>query len=201
MRVSGVLDLSNNFELTELPVEIGNLVTLQYLNLSGLSIKYLPVELKNLKKLCLILNNMHSLKSLPSQMVSSLSSLQLFSMYSLDWFLGLGAPMGDGEIRLLEELGQLEHIDDISIKLTSVSSTQTLLNSHRLQRSTRRLQLFACEFMNVVQLSHYIETLHILNCDELEDFKINLEKGSGGLLKIPKAPMLEQPLFYTNIWM
>ena len=44
-----VLDLSNNFLLKELPVEIGDLVTLQYLNLSWTSIEYLPVELKNLK--------------------------------------------------------------------------------------------------------------------------------------------------------
>ncbi|RVW24712.1 putative disease resistance protein [Vitis vinifera] len=48
---------------------------------------------------------------------------------------------GDDEGRLLEELEQLEHIDDISIHLTSVSSIQTLLNSHKLQRSTRWVQL------------------------------------------------------------
>ncbi|KAL6313590.1 hypothetical protein AAG906_006958 [Vitis piasezkii] len=48
---------------------------------------------------------------------------------------------GDDERRLLEELEQLEHIDDISINLTSVSTIQTLFNSHKLQRSTRWLQL------------------------------------------------------------
>ncbi|RVW24736.1 putative disease resistance protein [Vitis vinifera] len=49
MPIIRVLDLSNNFLLKELPVEIGDLVTLQYLNLSWTSIEYLPVELKNLK--------------------------------------------------------------------------------------------------------------------------------------------------------
>ncbi|RVW89609.1 putative disease resistance protein [Vitis vinifera] len=51
MPIIRVLDLSNNFELKELPEEIGDLVTLQYLNLSRTSIQYLPMELKNLKKL------------------------------------------------------------------------------------------------------------------------------------------------------
>ena len=187
MPVIRVLDLSNNFELTELPAEIGNLVTLQYLNLSGLSIKNLPVELKNLKKLrCLILNEMYSLKSLPSQMVSSLSSLQLFSMYST---LVRSNFTGDDERRLLEELEQLEHIDDIYIHLTSVSSIQTLLNSHKLQRSTRWLQL-VCKRMNLVQLSLYIETLRITNCVELQDVKINFEKEVVVYSKFPRHQCL-----------
>nr|CAN70391.1 hypothetical protein VITISV_014435 [Vitis vinifera] len=169
-----------------LPVEIRNLVTLQYLNLSCTSIEYLPVELKNLKKLrCLILNDMYFLESLPSQMVSSLSSLQLFSMYSTEG----SAFKGYDERRLLEELEQLEHIDDISIDLTSVSSIQTLFNSHKLQRSTRWLQL-VCERMNLVQLSLYIETLHIKNCFELQDVKINFENEVVVYSKFPRHPCL-----------
>ncbi|KAL6313588.1 hypothetical protein AAG906_006956 [Vitis piasezkii] len=181
-----VLDLSNNFKLMKLPVEIRNLVTLQYLNLSCTSIEYLPVELKNLKKLrCLILNDMYFLESLPSQMVSSLSSLQLFSMYSTEG----SAFKGYDERRLLEELEQLEHIDDISIDLTSVSSIQTLFNSHKLQKSTRWLQL-VCEHMNLVQLSLYIETLHIKNCFELQDVKINFEKEVVVYSKFPRHQCL-----------
>ena len=72
---------------------------------------------------------MHSLEPFPPQLVSMLSSLQLFSMYESQY-------KGD-ERRLSEKLEQLEHIDDISINLTSVPSTQTLFNSHRLQRTTR----------------------------------------------------------------
>ncbi|CBI21682.3 unnamed protein product, partial [Vitis vinifera] len=181
-----VLDLSNNFELKELPEEIGDLVTLQYLNLSRTSIQYLPMELKNLKKLrCLILKNMYFLKPLPSQMVSSLSSLQLFSSYDT----ANSYYMGDYERRLLEELEQLEHIDDISIDLTNVSSIQTLLNSHKLQRSIRWLQL-ACEHVKLVQLSLYIETLRIINCFELQDVKINFEKEVVVYSKFPRHQCL-----------
>ncbi|RVW24678.1 Disease resistance protein RPS5 [Vitis vinifera] len=187
MPVIRVLDLSNNFELKVLPVEIGNLVTLQYLNLSATDIEYLPVEFKNLKRLrCLILNDMYFLVSLPSQIVSSLSSLQLFSMYST---LVRSNFTGDDERRLLEELEQLEHIDDIYIHLTSVSSIQTLLNSHKLQRSTRFLLLFS-ERMNLLQLSLYIETLHITNCVELQDVKINFEKEVVVYSKFPRHQCL-----------
>lgn len=51
MPVIRVLDLSNHYERIKLPTEIGNLVTLQYLNMSGTRTKYLPMELKNLKKI------------------------------------------------------------------------------------------------------------------------------------------------------
>ena len=153
----------------ELPAEIGNLVTLQYLNLSNTSIEYLPVELKNLKKLrCLVLNCMYSLKSLPSQMVLSLSSLQLFSMvFSL--------PEED-QMALLKELDQLEHINDISIFLTRVLSTKILFNSHKLQRSTRWLVLCGCKGMNLVQLSPCVQNLELNFCLELEEVEIIFEK-------------------------
>ncbi|KAL6313562.1 hypothetical protein AAG906_006927 [Vitis piasezkii] len=186
MPVIRVLDFSNYYKLMKLPVEIGNLVTLQYLKLSYTSIEYLPVELKNLKKLrCLILNDMYFLKSLPSQMVSSLSSLQLFSMYSMKQQVF----MGYDERRLLEELEQLEHIDDISIQLTSESSIQTLFNSPKLQRSTRWLQL-VCVHMNLLQLSPYIETLRIRKCFQLQEVKINFEKEVVVYSKFPRHQCL-----------
>ena len=83
----------------------------------------------------------------------------------------------------------MEHIDDISIDLTNVSSIQTLLNSHKLQRSTRWLQL-ACKHANLVQLSLYIETLRIINCFELQDVKINFEKEGVVYSKFPRHQCL-----------
>ena len=122
-----------------------------------------------MKKLrCLILNYMYSLKSLPSQMVSSLSSLQLFGMQS-------SPPKGD-QIALLKELEQLEHINDISIFLTRVLSTKILFNSHKLQRSTRWLVLCGCKGMNLVQLSPCVQNLELNFCLELEDVEMIFEK-------------------------
>jgi len=53
----GVLDLSGNKRVKELHAIIGELVSLQHLDLSGTGIQELPRELQNLKKLrCLLLN-------------------------------------------------------------------------------------------------------------------------------------------------
>ena len=166
MSVIRVLDFSN-VELYKLPAEIGNLATLQYLNLSGTWIKYLPIELKNLKKLrFLMLDGLSLVRPLPNQLVSSLSSLQLFSMNFSESSVD--------EIMLLEELEQLEHINDISIRLTSIQSIQRLFESHKLRRSTTSLQLARLGGVNQVQLvsPSCIKELVLGGCDELEEVKI-----------------------------
>ena len=166
MSIIRVLDFSN-VEIRKLPAEIGNLATLQYLNLSGTRIKYLPIELKNLKKLrSLMLDGLSLVGPLPNQLVSSLSSLQLFSIFS--YMLQVD------EIMLLEELEQLEHINDISIRLTSIRSIQRLFESHTLRRSTTSLQLVSCNGVNQVQLvsPSCIKELVLMMCDELEEVKI-----------------------------
>ena len=106
---------------------------------------------------CLILNDMFSLESLSSQMVSSLSSLQLFSMYSTE-----GSTFkGDDERRLLEELEQLEHIDEPSTISLWVSEPGLTIP---LYRDTPYYKLF-----------------WIARCEN------QYWKGNGGLLKIPKG--------------
>ncbi|XP_034679813.1 disease resistance protein UNI-like [Vitis riparia] len=83
MAIIRVLDLSKNFGLIELPVEIDRLASLQYLNLSYTRIVKLPIQLKKLSKLrCLILDEMHLLRTIPRQLISKLSSLQLFSIFN-----------------------------------------------------------------------------------------------------------------------
>ncbi|RVW24660.1 Retrovirus-related Pol polyprotein from transposon TNT 1-94 [Vitis vinifera] len=69
--------LSKNYELTELPVEIGELVTLQYLNLSLTGIKELPMELKKLTKLrCLFLQFWEPPLEIASALLQELESLE-----------------------------------------------------------------------------------------------------------------------------
>ena len=168
MSVIRVLDFSNA-ELPKLPAEIGNLATLQYLNLSGTGINYLPIELKNLKKLrFLMLDELFLVGPLPNQMVSSLSSLQLFSMKSISYMSSTDV------IMLLEELEQLEHINDISIMLTSIQPIQRLFESHKLRRSTTSLRLTLLRGVNQVQLvsPSCIKELVLERCDVLEEVKI-----------------------------
>ncbi|RVW94077.1 putative disease resistance protein [Vitis vinifera] len=82
MPVIRVLDLSGNKELVELPLEICRLESLEYLNLTWTSIKRMPIELKNLTKLrCLVLNYLERLEVIPSNVISCLPNLKMFSMH------------------------------------------------------------------------------------------------------------------------
>ena len=83
MPLMRVLNLSNNNNLIELPVEIGKLVALRYLNLSRTKIRELPTELTNLKNLMtLLLDSMKSLKIIPHELVPGLISLKFFRICS-----------------------------------------------------------------------------------------------------------------------
>ncbi|KAJ9672988.1 hypothetical protein PVL29_026314 [Vitis rotundifolia] len=165
-----VLDLSKNFGLIELPVEIDRFASLQYLNLSYTQIVKLPIQLEKLSKLrCLILDEMHLLRIIPRQLISKLSSLQLFSIFN--------SMVAHGDCKaLLKELECLEHLNEISIRLKRALPTQTLFNSHKLRRSIRQLSLQDCAGMSFVQLSPHLQMLEIYACSELRFVKISAEK-------------------------
>ncbi|KAJ7962947.1 Disease resistance protein [Quillaja saponaria] len=138
-----VLDLSENYDLVEIPAEIGELTNLEYLNLSFTRITELPIELNKLKRLrVLLFNEIKSCLTIPTTLLSNLSSLQVFSNTSSSpSFLSSSCY---NESLLLQELEMLEHLKDISIVLVSSSSLEVLLNSTKLQKCIKRLQL--CSF-------------------------------------------------------
>ena len=75
-----VLDLSFT-QITELPVGIGKLVTLQYLDLSGTNLRELSAELKTLKRIrYLLLHSMSYLKIISKEVISNLLIMRYFSM-------------------------------------------------------------------------------------------------------------------------
>ncbi|KAL6334216.1 hypothetical protein AAG906_007463 [Vitis piasezkii] len=123
-----VLDLSTNDNLSELPTEIGKLGALRYLNLSNTRIRELPIELKNLKNLMILLmDDMKSLEIIPQDVISSLISLKLFSLYESNITSGV-------EETLLEELESLNDISEISTTISNALSFNKLKSSHKLQR-------------------------------------------------------------------
>ncbi|KAJ9682718.1 hypothetical protein PVL29_018614 [Vitis rotundifolia] len=173
-----VLDLSATHRLTQLPDGIEGLVHLEYINLSMTYVKKLPNGMTKLTKLkCLLLDGMVSL-IIPPQLISSLSSLQLFSMYD-------GNALSSYRTTLLEELESIEPVDDLSLSFRSVVALNKLLSSYKLQRCIRRLSLHDCIDLSLLELSsiflNYLETLVMFNCPQLEEMKINVEKeGSKG---------------------
>ncbi|XP_034678244.1 disease resistance protein SUMM2-like isoform X3 [Vitis riparia] len=182
MPIIRVLDLSKNFGLIELPVEIDSLASLQYLNLSYTQIVKLPIQLEKLSKLrCLILDEMDLLQIIPRQLISKLSSLQLFSIFN--------SMVAHGDCKaLLKELECLEHLNEISIRLKRALPTQTLFNSHKLRRNIRRLSLQDCAGMSFVLLSPHLQMLEIYSCSELRFVKISAEKEGPSDMVHPNFP-------------
>ena len=170
------LDLSRNDNLSELPTGIGKLCALRYLNLSFTKIRELPVELTNLKNLMfLVLDRMFYLEIIPQELISSLISLKLFSMYNSNVLSGV-------EERLLDELESLNGISEIGMTIFTTPSFNKLKGSHKLQRCISHLQLDKCGDVISLELSssflkrmEHLLCLNIYQCNELKDIKIKLE--------------------------
>ena len=175
-----VLDLSRN-TMTELPQGISNLVSLQYLSLSK-NIKELPIELKNLGNLkCLLLCFMPQLSSIPEQLISSLSMLQVIDIYgsgiSERTVLKDGLFSDDNET-LVQELESLKYLHDLGVSITSASAFKRLLSSYKLRICISGLCLKnfnGSSSLNLTSLSNvkHLRTLYISNCGSLEDLEID----------------------------
>ncbi|KAL5574656.1 hypothetical protein UlMin_016355 [Ulmus minor] len=171
-----VLNLSGNVSLTVLPEGIDNLENLQYLDLSRTDLRALPVEMKNLKLLkCLLLNDTYNLSDIPREVISSLSSLQVFSILQRPSQMQR-CPQYDERI-LLEELECLEHIDDLCITIFDSLSVQKLCGS-KLQRCIRNLIVvwsFRPLNLSTSSLSRmeHLESVEIWNCDPLKVYPEN----------------------------
>ncbi|RVX16994.1 putative disease resistance protein [Vitis vinifera] len=180
MPVIRVLDLSNNANLVELPLEICKLESLEYLNLTSTSIKRMPIELKNLTKLrCLILDYVWGLKVIPSNVISCLPNLQ---MYSMRHPTSLHIVEYD-EVGVLHELECLQYLSCISISLRTVPAVKKYLTSLMLQKRIRDLYMKTCPGLKVVELPlSTLQTLTMLgffDCNDLERVKINMGLSRG----------------------
>ncbi|KAG8643572.1 probable disease resistance protein At1g61300 isoform X2 [Manihot esculenta] len=161
-----VLDLSHNQNLTELPVEIKNLIRLQHLDISYTDIKELPIEVKFLSNLkILLMNDTKKLELLPPDVIPHLSSLQVFSKVKSPFFK---------EAALLEELNRLEKLICLGITLRTMNSINYLLNSPELQRLIFYLTVTECHGLPLLNISamQHLETLEIRACHSLEEIKI-----------------------------
>ncbi|RVW23586.1 Disease resistance protein RPS5 [Vitis vinifera] len=193
-----VLDLSDNDNLSELPTGIGKLGALRYLNLSYTRIRELPIELKNLKNLMiLIMNDMKSLEIIPQDMISSLISLKLFSIYESNITSGV-------EETVLEELESLNDISEISITICNALSFNKLKSSHKLQRCIRGLHLHKWGDVISPELSssffkrtEHFRGLYISHCNKLKEVKINVEREGINDMSLPNKIAAREEYFHT----
>ncbi|GAB4850596.1 hypothetical protein Ancab_029905 [Ancistrocladus abbreviatus] len=187
-----VLDLSNNRELVELPVEIKQLVTLQYLNLSNTGLNKLPRELGSLIKMRhMLLEYMEELIFIPQNVISKFSYLRVLSIIrceSADESLRVVQDnlLSGGKVGLLEELEHLGHLSDLCLTLSTEDSARKLLESDKFRRCIRLLCLKKCPNMTDIILSSSsveqmknLEKLELRNCRQLGKIKVHVDDRSG----------------------
>ncbi|KAG5255236.1 NBS resistance family protein [Salix suchowensis] len=137
-----VLDLSNNKYLFELPRDVCELVSLQYLNLSRTGITELPTELKALVKLrCLNLEYTDSLSLLPDEVISCFSMMRILRMFRC----GSSEPgvhcILSRDESLVDELLCLEELNVLTLTIRSAAALERLSSSLRMQNTNRVLHL------------------------------------------------------------
>ncbi|KAL1196213.1 putative disease resistance protein [Cardamine amara subsp. amara] len=124
-----VLDLSFNYDFSELPDQISELASLQYLDLSFTKIEQLPVGFQELKKLThLNLRGTRRLCSISG--ISKLSSLRVLKL--------LGSKV-DGDVSLLKELQLLENLQVLTINISTELGLKKLSDDQRLANCTTGL--------------------------------------------------------------
>ncbi|KAK3439989.1 hypothetical protein EUGRSUZ_B00330 [Eucalyptus grandis] len=168
-----VLDLSDNKIIDSFPEEICNLISLEHLNLSSTCIVKLPKEIKNLTRLrCLLFDNRYIPYTsilIPTGAIASLP-LNVFSL----WQCSL-----DKEEKVVEELGNMQYLTDLSIKVQKSFSVLKIFQS--LQRCIRRVYITNCKDLPSISINHssegsgdfsHLEVFHLFNCPMLVKMEI-----------------------------
>ncbi|EOA33621.1 hypothetical protein CARUB_v10019775mg [Capsella rubella] len=161
-----VLDLSKNYDLSELPEQISELVSLQFLDLSETCIEQLPVGLQELKKLTHL--NLHSTKKLCS--ISGISTWLL----SLKW-LSLVKSNVHGDVSLFRELKLLKNLQELDITVSAELSLEHILSGdQRLANCVIALEIidFQEKPLDLSSLKR-IENLTVLTVESSHVSEIN----------------------------
>ncbi|KAI3442678.1 uncharacterized protein J3R85_000919 [Psidium guajava] len=182
-----VLNLSNNENIESFPKEICDLIYLRYLNLSSTCINELPQEIKNLTRLrWLLLDEIEERILISIGAITSLS-LNVFSKWQIDASWRTDArSLHEKEEEIVEELGCMQHLTDLSIMVSEPSSALKIFESPNLRRSIRRAHINNCEGLTRILISHsptgnggfpHLEVLYLYSCHSL--VKVEISQGIG----------------------
>ncbi|XWS19073.1 hypothetical protein CRYUN_Cryun32bG0099700 [Craigia yunnanensis] len=186
-----VLDLSENGDIEELPKGISKLVSLECLDLSLTGIRQLPIELKALEKLkCLNLEFCVEIR-IPRQLISAFLKLQVLRMLRCDYSsvqeVEDNSDQEDNSEWLVEELECLNHLNVLTVTITSALGLDRFLSSERLCSCTVSIDLRLFKDpkqLNILPLANMkrLNSLELEECESLEEVKMEWG-GEGRMIK------------------
>lgn len=192
-----VLDLSRNDIIGGLPDQISELTSLQYLNVSYTNIRQLPASFRELKKLThLNLTGTERLSSIKG--ISKLSSLMSLKLLN---------SKVHGDVNLVKELQYLEHLQVLTITISTDSGLEELLGDQRLANcidslSIRHLNItldvqlrpiYLSLLMSMENLRHInVTSIDVSEIDTNDNWRKSKRNSSG--LHNPTVPY-----FFTNL--
>ncbi|CAK9141449.1 unnamed protein product [Ilex paraguariensis] len=167
-----VLDLSSNNTLCDLPLEISELTSLQYLNISRTKISRLPVQLQNLVNLKILdMEYTNCDETSVLQVISGLSSLQVLKIGSVTDNEALTE-----KLDALNFLYYLNWVIDWSVEGKGIETSNNPLDSHIRNRpcfhSLRRVHIQYFKRLKNVKWLLFVPNLEYLEisfCYEMEE--------------------------------
>ncbi|KAL1210790.1 putative disease resistance protein [Cardamine amara subsp. amara] len=182
-----VLDLSKNYDFSELPEQISELASLQFLDLSYTSIQQLPVNFQELKMLTHL--NLTSTRRLCSIFgMSKLSSLRILKL--LDSKV-------HGDVSLVKELQLLEHLQVLTITISMELGLMLISDDKRLAKCITGLNILGfqdkpCNISFLLSMENLRE-LRVVNSQVSEinsDIKCRESETYSSVLLNPTRPCL-----------
>ncbi|GLT46125.1 hypothetical protein SLA2020_199050 [Shorea laevis] len=203
-----VLNLSDNLCLTDVPVGISNLVSLQCLNISRTLIIELPMELSSLSKLkCLNLDRTVYLKTIPEKLMYSFPRLQVLRMVNTG-YLTIREMEGNISFSGVECLECLKYLNALTITICCDSALEGFLSSPHLQGCTEGLYIDQPEYDSLFLLKTLflppMKRLQYLSLEltSLEEVKIQWEKEGREIQTLYdfQTSMIASERNFNNLW-
>nr|KJB70581.1 hypothetical protein B456_011G081200 [Gossypium raimondii] len=187
-----ILCFRANRGIRELPVGISKLVSLEYLDLSYTGIRQLPTELKALEKL----------KCLKLELISGFSKLQMLKM--MGSFLFDKSAAKDNNECLVEEMQSLNHLNELSMSVTSAFALERLMSAEMLHTCTEQigLHLFRdSKQLNILSLANFkcLNYIQISKCESLEEVKTEMDITRAKAPNQTQIPVVEPQMCFQSL--
>ncbi|KAK8664185.1 hypothetical protein V6N13_083984 [Hibiscus sabdariffa] len=171
-----VLCFRANGSIRELPVGISKLVSLECLDISYTGIRQLPTELNALAKLkCLKLEYLLDGIKIPGGLISGFSKLQMLRM--IGSFLFQESAVEDNNECLVEEMQSLNHLNELSVSVTSDFALERIVSAEMLHTCTDQIGLHTfrgSKQLNILSLVKFkcLNYIQLSKCESLEEVKM-----------------------------